>query len=50
MYDIIIIEREVKFMGDEIFNPCKNCPYDDNGWCCCGGELPDDALCVQEYE
>ena len=35
---------------EEIFNPCENCPYDDNGWCCCKGNLPNDALCMEEYE
>lgn len=33
-------------MEEEIFDPCENCPYDDNGWCCCEGDLPDDALCM----
>lgn len=36
-------------MEEENFNPCENCPYDDNGWCCCeGGDLPNDALCIEE--
>ena len=29
----------------ENFNPCENCPYDDNGWCCCEDDLPNDAIC-----
>ena len=37
-------------MEDEIFNPCENCPYYDNGWYCCEDDLPDDALCMEEYE
>ena len=37
-------------MEEETFNPCENCPYDNNGWCCCEGDLPDDALCMEEYE
>lgn len=37
-------------MEEEIFNPCENCPYDDDGWCCCEGDLPDDSLCMEEYE
>ena len=35
-------------MKDENFNPCENCPYDDNGWCCCKDNLPNDALCYME--
>ena len=36
-------------MEDEIFNLCENCHYDDNGWCCCEDDLPDDALCMEEW-
>ena len=46
---IIVNEREVKEMEKEIFGSCgncpysfENCPYDENGWCCCEGDLPDD--------
>ena len=35
-------------MEEENFNPCENCPYDDNGWCCCEDNLPNDALCYME--
>ena len=37
-------------MEEEIFDSCENCPYDENGWCCCEGDLPDDALCMKGYE
>ena len=54
---IIVNEREVKEMEKEIFGSCgncpyscENCPYDENGWCCCEGDLPDDALCMDGYE
>lgn len=43
---IIVIRKEVKEMEKEIFGSCANCPYDENGWCCCEGDLPDDALCM----
>ena len=46
--NIIVIESEVRKMKDENFNPCENCPYDDNGWCCCKDNLPNDALCYME--
>lgn len=30
---------------------CKNCPYDDDGWCCLeGGDIPDDAECYDDDE
>lgn len=35
---------------EDLFNPCENCPYDDDGWCCCEGTVPDDALCIEEYD
>ena len=54
---IIVIRKEVKEMEKEIFGSCgncpyscENCPYDENGWCCCEGDLPDDALCMDGYE
>lgn len=47
---IITNEREVESMEEEFFNPCENCPYDDDGWCSCENILPDDALCMEEYE
>ena len=37
-------------MEEEDFNPCEACPYDDNGCCCCIDDLPNDALCMVEYE
>ena len=37
-------------MEEENFNPCENCPYDDNGWCCCKSDLSDDALCFIPME
>ena len=51
-YDIliIVIRKEVKEMEKEIFGSCENCPYDENGWCCCEGDLSDDALCMEGYE
>ena len=54
---IIVIRKEVKEMEKEIFGSCancpyscENCPYDENGWCCCEGDLPDNALCMEGYE
>ena len=53
----LVIRKEVKEMEKEIFDSCancpyscENCPYDENGWCCCEGDLPDDALCMEGYE
>lgn len=34
----------------EIYNPCEDCPYNDNGWCCIDVDFPDDALCMEECE